>query len=617
MEGMSGGISRSKDGVPGWSGDAASFQDYEEQALQWEQSVDWKKRYLCGPKLVGELSGTARKLVVGKRADWVSWPGGVQHLLDFLRQCLGKPKLPELSELLNSYFKSSQRKKLETMNDYIVRKSEIYSRARQAMERVQRHYEGGSRWSRAHQSSTGPDEVDGQGEYPQWSWGDWWTHHPDEEGETEQPGTQGPIGSGRAVSERSYQSARSEGRHWGGRQQWSDTWWPSHAGGSEEAGWTRSSPELLPEFLQGWYLLMDAGLDGHERNMIQTAVNGDFSNQRIAQELRAQWPDEELKRRDQAGRHASYWSHGDQEADYEEDIGFGFTAAHLERAGMISEGIALIGEAEEEAEEALAMMEQARRTLKEARAKQHQVKLSRKYYKVTTDGGKGAGKGGPKEGLKCFRCGGPHKIAQCPDRHAPHGQQPKAAFGEKSEEAPFICYTEDDQAMMLNADRGLTTEEAVRKGYAVVDGGATKTLGSTHALEAVMEENLRKYQTGRILEVDTNDKPMFGFGNSSRDQCVSTAKVQIHAGDRDGVLKVHALDKGTGPILLSIATLRSLKAIIDFEEDLIVFRGLDDTKIIKAERSQSGHQLLPLTEDLYKEATTSRRPVPSLRSFLE
>ena len=66
-------ISRSKDGVPQWSGDAASYQEYEEQALQWEQSVEYKKRYLCGPKLIQEMSGTARKLVTGKRPDWLSF----------------------------------------------------------------------------------------------------------------------------------------------------------------------------------------------------------------------------------------------------------------------------------------------------------------------------------------------------------------------------------------------------------------------------------------------------------------------------------------------------------------------------------------------------------------
>ena len=109
-------ISRSKDGVRQWSGDAASYQEYEEQALQWEQSVEHKKRYLCGPKLIQEMSGTARKLVTGKRPDWLSFNGGVAHLMKHLRSSLGRPQIPELSEYLNRYFKQSRRRKFETMS---------------------------------------------------------------------------------------------------------------------------------------------------------------------------------------------------------------------------------------------------------------------------------------------------------------------------------------------------------------------------------------------------------------------------------------------------------------------------------------------------------------------
>lgn len=81
----SGEIQRSKDGVPAWDGDATSFQDYEEQALQWEQGLPYHKRYLAGPKLVAELTGPARKYVMGKRPQWLSFNGGVVHLLQHPR----------------------------------------------------------------------------------------------------------------------------------------------------------------------------------------------------------------------------------------------------------------------------------------------------------------------------------------------------------------------------------------------------------------------------------------------------------------------------------------------------------------------------------------------------
>ena len=112
-----------------------------------------------------------------------------------------------------------------------------------------------------------------------------------------------------------------------------------------------------------------------------------------------------------------------------------------------------------------------------------------------------------------------------------------------------------------------------------------------------------------------NNKPMFGFGNSSQDRCVSTTKMKITADQKEGVLTVHALDKGKGPVLLSIATLRSLGAVIDFDEDLVCFRKLDPKKVIPVTRSRSGHQLLPLTDDLYSRAISCTKAVPSLRDF--
>ena len=85
---------------------------------------------------------------------------------------------------------------------------------------------------------------------------------------------------------------------------------------------------------------------------------------------------------------------------------------------MTEEGIILIGEAEEQAQEAMATMDQAR----SARAKQHQVNMSRQYY-MNAQKGKVSFQERSRttsQGITCFKCGGPHKIAQCPDRHGIH-----------------------------------------------------------------------------------------------------------------------------------------------------------------------------------------------------
>jgi hypothetical protein len=119
-----------------------------------------------------------------------------------------------------------------------------------------------------------------------------------------------------------------------------------------------------------------------------------------------------------------------------------------------------------------------------------------------------------------------------------------------------------------------------------------------------------------LHHLNTEDRPTFGFGNSTRNQCVSTAAFQIHADGRTGQLQIHALDHGDGPVLFSIASLRALGAVVDFSEDLVVFRKLSDRKVIQLERSSTGHQLLPLATDWYEGAAESPTAIPSLRSYI-
>ena len=129
-------IGRSKDGVPIWNGEASSFQSYEDMASQWEQGVPWHKRSLCGPRLVSELTGVGRRFIPGKRPDWVSFVGGVEHLMQHLRQALGRPQISDMTDHLTKHFKSIKRRKLESMNEHITRKSEASGRAKQAYGRV-------------------------------------------------------------------------------------------------------------------------------------------------------------------------------------------------------------------------------------------------------------------------------------------------------------------------------------------------------------------------------------------------------------------------------------------------------------------------------------------------
>lgn len=122
------------------------------------------------------------------------------------------------------------------------------------------------------------------------------------------------------------QSQWSWGSHWDSWQDYgSDSWsyrWRNSSSRtasyvSGDAAWVSQAPELLPEFVQGWFLLQDSGLDTNEKNMVIAALGGDYSLPRVAQELRNQWVDvdDDLRRRDQGGRSTGWMLHDDDRGD--------------------------------------------------------------------------------------------------------------------------------------------------------------------------------------------------------------------------------------------------------------------------------------------------------------
>ncbi|CAE7273716.1 RE1 [Symbiodinium sp. CCMP2592] len=628
-------VTRSKDGVPQWSGEASSFTEYEEQCLLYEQSVPYHKRYMVGPRLIGELQGPAKRLVLGKRPDWVSYAGGVTELLNTLRASLGPPQVSELADYLTKYFRQTRRKAHETMSDYITRKCEVYLRAQQALRRVMPQHvkvsqSGGAAWGAP---------------------GDTWSRRVSVDSGTSQSASRSaaPVAENDEEDEpRANEDEQSEARDewsswswhgWGGGWSWSGygwgserSWQPSHqwgassTTGSGREATTTTVAEILPDFIQGWFLLFDSGLSSTERNMIHTAVHGNYALQNIARELRAQWDEHNLRQRDGHRVQAGYLGEIDYDDEDETEVDF---QAGYQVEDLTEEGQALVAEAEASAQEALATMQHAKRTLKEARAKQHQIKLSRQYFKPSsgnfrpggarssTSSTPGARTWTPNDAnMQCLKCGKiGHRAANCPQ---PTNQAQHAE--DQVEAAPFICYTEDREepvefalsAQNVTAEDPPTTYEAMRRGWCVVDGGATKTLGSVQAVQSVLDCNRAGGGPTRLLGVDTSRQPVFSFGNSSENRCVSTVEIGVKAGDKDGKLTVHALDQGSGPILLSVASLRALGAIIDFSNDLIVFRAIDPCRVIKAHRSQSGHQLLPLSGDMYEQSEVAKCAIPAL-----
>ena len=318
-----------------------------------------ERRHTCGPRLISELSGAAKRMVSGRSPTWVANYDGVRVLLEYLRQCLGRPQIPEMTEHLSRYFKHCRRKAQESMNDYITRKAEAYLRAEQALQRVV-----ASQKKKAKASKT--SSQTGESHHAPDSWG-WYSSRRnslessndgavDDNDQEPADGAdeQADTASARDTWQdwRSYSSSRSWYGGYYDSYTYVGTWgrWPDawHQGswGQKPAKPLVPKVELLPSFVQGWYLLQDANLNQTERNMVQTALGGCYDVDQVAQELRNQWSDHEVRHRDQ-GRQTGYLREALSESEgHEEDES---SAAWMAKPELDAEGQAAMEAAEVDA----------------------------------------------------------------------------------------------------------------------------------------------------------------------------------------------------------------------------------------------------------------------------
>ena len=238
------------------------------------------------------------------------------------------------------------------------------------------------------------------------------------------------------------------------------------------------------------------------------------------------------------------------------------------------------------------------------REKQKAVRLGRRYFNPK---GRGRGKGqgyrpreadDPPPRGPCLRCGKGHATRDCPQKLS--GESRKVLQAEAHSE--FVCFAEHMESSLYGDTEGemswhqeegrMTTHKAMLKGYGVLDGGATRTMGSMVALEQAREASFEHQSQDNVAEVNLEDRPTFGFADSESATCQSTVLLRLPIADRNLKLRVHALDKGSVPVLLSIDTLKRLQAIVDYSRDEVIFGAIDPCKRVKLQTTVTGHQVL-------------------------
>ena len=471
--------------VPSYDGAPEGLAAYKEAILQYLMATETHKRYLVGPRLVQRLTGVAKTLIrtqTLRDPQWLAHPRGAYTLLGFLEETLERPSLIEANKHVMAFFYQLQRKKGETMTEWIARHSERLWEASRALQRVQREHgrlevpsekewkDSRSSYGRTSERNTGDQEV---------SFRDDGLLDEEEDDQTNDDSEQ--------------HAWRWNKSSWSWSESWGDWSWKSPEYEPPKT-WSFDEKPFIPEFLAGFLLLHRSGLEPSERSNILASIKGQFTTQAVARALREQWSDGDVAKRDKAKAAAAYiLEEDDEDALYNNVDEHEFSQWGPEQEAYLAEQQAI--------DEALEAIKVQKSTLKEARWCQRQIKLGRNFYPPRPyKGGKGDGR--PSKGdIKCFRCGGPHYQDKCPQKFKEKSAQ---IADEESAEIAFAASEFAGQADYMEPN----TNKLEKFQYGIIDSGATAPLGSVDALEELMIANIHACGDSK-MQVNTSKRPTF------------------------------------------------------------------------------------------------------------
>jgi hypothetical protein len=102
---------RYKEGIPIFDGSAEEHVAYRRAALNYVETLGWKKRPLAGPRLQAVLEGAAKAAVQHKPPGWIPHDRGAQELMDYLKSQVQPPTLAEAGKTTSRFFHQAKRRK--------------------------------------------------------------------------------------------------------------------------------------------------------------------------------------------------------------------------------------------------------------------------------------------------------------------------------------------------------------------------------------------------------------------------------------------------------------------------------------------------------------------------
>jgi len=122
--------------IPSWDGNPSTFLVYARRARKYLETTKRSERYLCGPRLESRLTGKVEAATERCRGGWLSDDNGVERLLAYLREKVGRQALPDAGARLTNFFYKVRRRRGETMSAWCMRHQREYELLRKALARV-------------------------------------------------------------------------------------------------------------------------------------------------------------------------------------------------------------------------------------------------------------------------------------------------------------------------------------------------------------------------------------------------------------------------------------------------------------------------------------------------
>ena len=567
--------------VPSWSGQATEFEEYKAEARLYVAGTKTEQRHYCGARLLQQLTGEARLAALPRlREIEAAGEKSAEVLLALLEKNLGRPAVSSLAQEFDTFFHRLRRRKGESVAAWGLRFNEQHIKLRRALTRVTgtgTSAAGTRRASMATDNSPGGGGAQGSG------WRGWYDSH-GQVYDHWQPGLDFVDSRGRTQA--------TEG---------SDLDTVDFLPQDE-------LPQVIPAPVEAWLLLSKAGLTLQERASVLAGTQGRLVAREVLETMRSQFPDSELRDRDEhqlrRGRGKAFY----QEMGLGDDADTWY-AGHDDDEEEENES-AFWGDPEDvwgedpEAAEALAAAIQAKRTLKDAHQFLKEKRLGRRFFSPSSSpSGKGTGKGGSgghfrptgkasgskgqSKGGKgkvgpCFRCGAEgHRARDCPDKS--DTRLVGSAAVADNQGASQDGYT----VLFISGEVYSAASDMMH--LQVIDSGATATLGSCEAVDVFWGRLQERCPTARVL-FSPETKPTFRFGNGATKACCGQATFFFSLGGSPVQFEVNVIDAPGVPLLLSARTMSALKAQLSFDSSRLTVGRLQ--RAVDLRRSPGGHYLL-------------------------